>query len=146
MSRENTIHARQGRVRQAFLEQLKRTPTIEQSCQKASVSRSTVCRWRRCSKRFDAQVEESLRDGRAFMSDVAETQLFSLIGEKKFEAIRLYLSTHNERYTNKLELKGSVTHRNIELTKEQKKAVARALKLAALNKQAYGLKEETKEK
>ena len=43
------------------------------------------------------------------MSDIAENQLFALIGEKKIEAIRLYLQTHNARYSNKLELSGSVT-------------------------------------
>jgi hypothetical protein len=43
------------------------------------------------------------------MSDIAENQLFALIGEKKIEAIRLFLQTHNARYSNKLELSGTVT-------------------------------------
>jgi LytS/YehU family sensor histidine kinase len=64
------------------------------------------------------------------MLDVAENQLFSLIGEKKFEAIRLYLSTHNSRYSNKLEIKGNIKQ---ELTTAEKKLLKEALKRAELD-------------
>jgi transposase len=130
MSRKNTIKIRQGKVKQAFLEQLKRTPTIETSCQKVGVSRATVYRWITASKQFKLKVEESLTEGRTFMLDVAENQLFSLIGEKKFEAIRLYLSTHNSRYSNKLEIKGNIKQ---ELTTAEKKLLKEALKRAELD-------------
>jgi hypothetical protein len=43
----------------AFLEQLKRTPTIETSCQKVGVARATVYRWMTDSNKFKAQVEDS---------------------------------------------------------------------------------------
>lgn len=137
MSRKNTIKIRQNKLKEAFLEQLKRTPTIETACQKVVVSRMTVYRWIKASKRFEKKVDEALAEGRAFMSDVAETQLFSLIGDKEISAIRLYLSTHNSRYNNKLEIKGNITHESKELTKEQKKIVSQALRLVALNKNHY---------
>lgn len=131
MSRKDTITARQNKLREAFLEQLKRTPTIETACQKVSVSRATVYRWINGNKSFEKKVDEALTEGRTFMSDIAENQLFSLIGEKKIEAIRLYLSTHNARYSNKLEVSGSVS-RDEPLTKEQKKLIREALKLSSL--------------
>lgn len=131
MSRQETITVRQNKLKKALLEQLKRTPTIETSCQKVGIGRATVYRWMRASKKFEKQVEESLTEGRTFMSDVAETQLFSLIGEKKIEAIRLYLSTHNTRYSNKLELSGSVL-KDEPLSKKQKKLIRQALKLSSL--------------
>jgi len=137
MSRKNTIKVRQNKVKEAFLEQLKRTPTIETACQKVVVSRMTVYRWIKAGKRFEKKVDEALAEGRAFMSDVAENQLFSLIGDKEMSAIRLYLSTHNPRYSNKLELKGTMTHEHKELTKEQKTIIRKALKLAGLNKKPY---------
>lgn len=84
------------------------------------------------NKRFAQKVEEALSEGRTFMSDIAENQLFALIGEKKIEAIRLYLQTHNARYSNKLELSGSVSTQDIPLTKEQKKLIREALKLSSL--------------
>lgn len=141
MSRKNTIKIRQDKVKEAFLEQLKRTPTIETSCQKVSVSRATVYRWIKASKRFEKKVNEALIEGREFMSDVAETQLFSLIGNKEMSAIRLYLSTHNPRYSNKLELSGSVSTKDEPLTREQKKLIRQALKLSSLRNHGKKKKE-----
>lgn len=132
MSRRDTIKARQNKLKEAFLEQLKRTPTIETACQKVGVARATVYRWIKVSKKFEQTVDDALSEGRTFMSDIAENQLFSLIGDKKIEAIRLYLSTHNARYSNKLELSGSVTNKDEPLTKEQKKLIREALKLSSL--------------
>jgi len=131
MSRKDTIKIRQNKLKEAFLEQLKRTPTIETSCQKVVVSRATVYRWIKASKQFEKKVGEALAEGRTFMSDIAENQLFSLIGEKDISAIRLYLSTHNARYNNKLELSGSVIAKNEQLTTEQKKLIREALKLSS---------------
>ena len=132
MSRKDSIKARQNDVKQAFLEQLKRTPTIETACQKVKIARSTVYRWVKENNKFEKQVDDAITEGRTFMSDIAENQLFSLIGERKFEAIRLYLSTHNSRYSNKLELSGAVSTKSEPLTKEQKKQIREALKLSSL--------------
>lgn len=132
MSRKDTIKSRQDKLKEVFLEQLKRTPTIETACQKVTIARSTVYRWIRENKKFEKQVDDSLTEGRTFMSDIAENQLFSLIGEKKIEAIRLYLSTHNPRYGNKLELSGMVSTKTEPLTREQKKLIREALKLSSL--------------
>ena len=139
MARRDTIKVRQNKLREAFLEQLKRTPTIETSCQKVGVGRATVYRWINGNRHFKKKVEDALTEGRTFMSDVAENQLFSLIGEKEFKAIKLYLSTHNPRYSNKLEVSGTLTSQNEPLTKEQKKLIREALKLSSLRH--YGNKE-----
>lgn len=133
MSRRMTIEVRQDKLKTVFLEQLKRTPTIETACQKVGIGRATVYRWVNSNKQFKKKVEEALTEGRTFMSDVAESQLFSLIGDKKIEAIRLYLSTHNARYNNKIELSGTVTTKDAPLTKEQKQLIKRALQLSSLN-------------
>ena len=132
MSRKDTIKLRQNKLKEAFLEQLKRSPTIETSCQKVVVSRATVYRWIKASKQFEKKVDEALTEGRTFMSDIAENQLFSLIGDKDISAIRLYLSTHNARYNNKIELSGSVVTKDEPLTTEQKKLIRQALKLSSL--------------
>lgn len=132
MSRKDSIQARQNKIKEALLEQLRRTPTIETACLKIKVSRATVYRWVAASKKFEKQLDEAQQQGRAFMLDVAENQLFSLIGESKFEAIRLYLTTHNPRYSNRLELSGSVTTKDEQLSKSQKKLIREALKLSSL--------------
>ncbi|GMU25803.1 hypothetical protein KJZ71_03380 [Patescibacteria group bacterium] len=133
MSRKDSIQARQGKIKDALLEQLKRTPTLETACQKVGVARATVYRWIAASKKFAKDIDEAQREGRLFMSDVAENQLFSLIGEKKIEAIRLYLTTHNPRYGNKLELSGSLTAKDEQLSRSQKKLIREALRLSSLN-------------
>lgn len=138
MSRRESIQARQNKLKIAFLEQLKRTPTIETACQKVGIARATIYRWIKARKSFEKKVDEALTEGRTFMSDIAENQLFSLIGEKEISAIRLYLSTHNPRYSNKLELSGSVS-KDEPLTKEQKRLIREALKLSSLRN--YGKKE-----
>lgn len=139
MSRKDTIKDRQEKLKEAFIDQLKRTPTIETACQKVNIARSTVYRWIKGNKKFEAKVDDALNEGRMFMSDVAESQLFSLIGDKKIEAIRLFLSTHNPRYSNKLELSGAVSTRDEPLTKEQKGLIRKALKLSSLRN--YGKKD-----
>jgi len=136
MSRKDTVKARQNKLKEAFLEQLKRTPTIETSCQKVGIARATVYRWIKASGKFEKKVDEALIEGRTFMSDIAENQLFSLIGDKKIEAIRLYLSTHNSRYGNKLELSGKVSTKDEPLTDEQKTLIKKALRLSSLH--TYG--------
>jgi hypothetical protein len=133
MSRKDTIKDRQGKIRGAFLDQLKRTPTIETACQKIAVSRATIYRWIKASKKFEQKVNEALVEGRTFMSDVAENQLFSLIGEKEFKAIHLYLKTHNPRYSDKLELSGTITTKDQPLSTEQKALIKKALKLSSLD-------------
>lgn len=133
MSRKDSIQARQDKVKEALLDQLKRTPTLETACQKVSVARATVYRWIAASKAFERDIDAAQLEGRSFMSDIAENQLFSLIGEKKIEAIRLYLTTHNPRYGNKLELSGSLTTKEEKLTPSQKKRIRKALRLSSLN-------------
>ncbi|MDP2631130.1 MAG: hypothetical protein Q8P56_07045 [Candidatus Uhrbacteria bacterium] len=134
MSSDKTIIIRQGKLKQALLEQLKRTPTIEQSCQKVGVSRMTVYRWMKSNHRFAQDVENALREGRDLVSDIAETKMFSLIGEGKTEMIKYFLTHNNPRYSNKLELSGTVGARDIPLTKEQKNIIKKALRLSSLHK------------
>ena len=136
MGRKETIKARQGRQKTLLLEQLRKTPVIETACQKTGVPRSTVYRWMKKSKTFARQIEVAMSEGRKFMIGVAENQLFSLIGEKSFQAIKLYLTTHSERYSNKLELTGNVSLKEKPLTKEQKKIIRQALRRSSLNQ--YG--------
>ena len=140
MSRTETITKRQTKLKQALLEQMKRTPTLEQACQKVGVSRMTVNRWRTKSKRFDGEVEAALREGREFVSDVAETQMFNLIGQGKQEMIKYFLSHNNARYANKLELSGTIATKDEPLTVEQKKLIREAMKLSPLRNKDHGQK------
>ncbi|MCE9585611.1 hypothetical protein K8Q94_03265 [Candidatus Nomurabacteria bacterium] len=130
MSRKDSIKARQDALKEAFIEQLKRTPVIEQACQKVKLSRATIYRWVKEKKSFEKAMDAALEEGRNFMCDIAETQLFSLIGDKEFKAIALYLKTHSDRYGDTLEVKGLAEEEA--LTKEERKQIKAALKLSSI--------------
>lgn len=136
MSENQTIKIRQGKLKQALLDQLKRTPTIELACEKAGVARATYYRWLKASKAFAKAAEEAVYEGRLFISDIAESQIFSLIRDKKIEAIKYWLSHNNPRYANKLELSGTVATKDEPLTAEQKIIIKKALRLSSLH--TYG--------
>lgn len=138
MTDNKNIEIRQSKQKQALLDQLKRTPTVELSCDKCGVSRATYYRWRKESKKFARQADEAITEGRLFISSIAESQILSLIRDKKFEAIRFWLINNDPRYSNKLEIKGHLTTANAitALTPEQKKLLRKALNLA-LPKQNY---------
>ena len=132
MNTEKAIKKRQTNLKKLFLEQLKKTPTIEQSAQKISTTRMTIYRLRKASKQFDFKVEEALREGREFVSDVAETQMFSKIGQVDTSMIRYFLSHNNARYKDKLEISGSINAKDEPLTAAQKKFIKQALNLSSL--------------
>ena len=92
----------------------------------------TILRWRKASKKFDRDVEEGLCEGREFVSDIAETQMFSLISQGKSEMIKYFLSHNNARYRDKLELSGTVSTKDEPLTAAQKALIRQALKLSSL--------------
>ncbi|MFH1990240.1 MAG: hypothetical protein ABIJ19_00015 [Patescibacteria group bacterium] len=140
MTREK-IKIRQRKIKKALLEQLKRTPTIDLACEKCGVARATVYRWIKNSKKFATEIDLALAEGRVFISSIAESQIFSLIRDKKFEAIRFWLTNNEPRYSNKLEIKGHIINQSESLTPEQEKLLLKALELA-LPKENY---EPTKE-
>lgn len=132
MNKEKTIQIRQGKLKKALLEQLKRTPTIGLACEKTGVARATFYRWTKTSKKFAKEVDLAIAEGRVFISDIAESQIFSLIKDRKFEAIKFWLTKNEPRYKDKLELSGTVSTKDEPLTAEQKALIRQALKLSSL--------------
>ena len=132
MSKEKTIKIRQTKLKKAVIEQLTRTPIIEIAVEKVGISRMTFYRWTKASKQFAKEVEEALFEGRLFISDIAELQLFSLVKDKKIEAIKYVLKHNNPRYADRLELSGTVSTKDEPLTAEQKALIRQALKLSSL--------------
>lgn len=74
-------------------------------------------------------MDEALAAGIAFVNDMSESQLLTMIKEKNWPAISFWLKHHHHSYTNKLE----VMHTNLdkELTKEQKEMIEKALALTS---------------
>lgn len=136
MSREKTIEDRQNKEKTALLEQLKKTPIVHIACEKASVGRATYYRWRGEDAEFRKQADDALSEGEALITDMSESQLITLIKEKNFSAIHLWLRQHHPKYANRVEITERVSVSD-ELTPEQKKIVEEALRLANLSGQEH---------
>jgi hypothetical protein len=122
---------KKNRVQKIFLEQLRRVPIIEVCCEKVNVSRMSINRWRKEDKKFDKAVAEALSEGDAFMNDLGESQLISLIKDKHWPAISFWLRHKHPQFRDKLDITARIEKKE-ELTPEQQEIVRKALKHAAL--------------
>ena len=122
---------KKDRVREAFLAQLRRVPIIEVCCEKVNVSRMSISRWRKDDKEFDEAVTEAMTEGDAFMNDLGESQLISLIKDKYWPAISFWLRARNPKFRDKLDVTARIEKKE-ELTPEQEEIVRKALQHAAL--------------
>jgi hypothetical protein len=124
---------KKNKTSKQFLEELKKVPIIQVACERSGVSRQTIYRWRLNDKSFAKDMDEAMREGVAFVNDMSESQLLTMIKEKNWSAISFWLRHRNDNYKNKIEV---TTHERIdELSPEQQKIVEQALKLATLTKQ-----------
>jgi len=116
-----------------FLEELKKVPIVQVACEKTGVSRNSVYRWRRGDKKFEEEMDKAMSEGVAFVNDMSESQLLTMIKEKNWSAISFWLRHRNDNYKTKIEV---ITNERIdELTPDQQKVVKQALRLATLTKQ-----------
>lgn len=121
--------------KQVFLEKLKETPIVQFACRKANIPRSTFYRWKKEDSMFAKAVDTALIEGEDLINDLSESQLVSLIKDRNFQAIQLWLRSHHQKYSNKLEITGSINNANErKLTPDEKKTLALAVKLASLGK------------
>lgn len=129
---EKTIKERRLREKDKILEQLKKMPIIQIACERSAVSRATYYRWRMEDKEFAKAADKAMAEGEAFITDMSESQLISLIRDRNFQALQLWLRHHHPKYSNKVEVTGNLNVREEPLTPEQEKLVGRALELAGL--------------
>lgn len=122
---------KRDRVKDQFLEQIRKIPIIQVACEKAGIARSTVYRWRDEDPEFCKEFDKALAEGETFINEMSESQLISLIKDKSWSAISYWLSHRHPRFKPKLEISGEVTHRERrEYTEEEKELFKEALRLA----------------
>lgn len=124
---------KKDRASKQFLEELRKVPIVQVACEKTGISRNSVYRWRREDKKFAEDMDTAMAEGVAFVNDMSESQLLTMIKEKNWSAISFWLRHRNDNYKNKIEV--TTNERIDELTPEQQKVVKQALKLASLTKQ-----------
>jgi len=123
---------KQLKEKKALLDYLRQTPIVELACKRANLGRTTFYRWRKEDKEFAKAADEALSEGEKLITDMSESQLITLIKEKNFSAINLWLRVHHPKYANKVEVTGNLKIKEDPLTPEQEEIMKKALKLAAL--------------
>ena len=117
--------------KELLLEQLRKIPIVQIACERSGVSRATFYRWKSEDAEFKKSAEQAILDGEALITDMTESQLVSLIKDRNFHAIQLWLRHHHPKYNNRIEVTANIKNTN-ELTPEQKALIEKALSLAAL--------------
>ena len=118
--------------KQILLGLLKQTPIVEIAVQKANISRATFYRWKKEDKEFAKLAEEALIEGENLITDMSESQLISLIKDKNFQAVQLWLKAHHPKYNNKIEVTGNLNVKEEPLTMEQQQLVEKSLAMAGI--------------
>lgn len=119
------------KLQNQFFEELRKVPIVQVACEKTGVSRNSVYRWKKEDKEFTNKMDQAMTDGVAFVNDMSESQLLTMIKEKNWSAISFWLKHRNDNYKNKVELSGTFNTIN-ELSPEQEKLVKQALSLAGV--------------
>ncbi len=141
----NTIEKRQQQEKELIFEQLKKCPIISVACEKAGVPRPNYYRWKREDSEFARLTDEAIREGEKLASDVAESQLLTLIKNSNLGAIIFWLRHHHPNYANKIEVTARLKQ-DEKLTPDQEALIDKALKLAALVPTINNLKDKEPKK
>ena len=80
------------------LESLRELPIITAACKRAGIGKATFYRWQKEDTTFLRDSRDALRSGIEFINDMSETQIVTLIKEKKLPAIALWLKNNHPRY------------------------------------------------
>jgi hypothetical protein len=119
---------KKNKVKDAFLEQLRKVPIVQVACEKVGVSRNSVYRWNNEDEEFCKEMETALEEGESLVNDMSENQLLVLIKEKNWHAISFWLRKRNPKFKDRIEVE--VAQRQEGLTPEQEATVRQALRLA----------------
>src|SRR3989338_157993 len=98
VARLATLAVQTERQKTELLEELKKIPIIQTACGKTGVGRSTYYAWRKDDKAFAQNANKSLHEGKAFVSDMAVSQLIKKIQEGNMTSVIFWLKNHHANY------------------------------------------------
>lgn len=116
-----------------FIDNLRKIPIIQVACERSTVSRASVYRWKNEDEKFANDIEEATTEGEALINDMSEGQLISLIREKNFPALRFWLIHRNPKFRERVEVTANIQSTQGELTPEQETIVREALRLSSID-------------
>ena len=122
---------KRDKLKISLIDQLKQMPIVQITCKKLGISRASYYRWRQ-DPEFAKEADAAIAEGEALITDMSESQLISLIRDRNFQALQLWLRHHHPKYGNKVEVTGHLNVKEEPLTPEQEELVKKALGLAGL--------------
>ena len=125
------------KTKEAFLEQLRKTPILQIACEKIGIHRMSVYRWKKEDPEFAKAVDEASLEGRLLVNDLAESQLISAVKDRNMSAILAWLKHNHPSYKTKVEIEGKMGIIE-QLPQEKKDALKALLKLSGIDIQDYG--------
>lgn len=138
--KRETIQKRQTKEKELLLEQLKKMPILQIAFDKAGITRATYYRWRNEDAAFRKLTDDAAVEGEALITDMSESQLITMIRDRDFSAIRLWLQHHHPKYAPRLEITTRPKPPE-QLTPEQEAIVKKALRFASVGSvKPYGKK------
>jgi hypothetical protein len=126
---------KRDKQKQSLLEQLRKAPIVHVACNQVAVSRATYYRWRSEDEDFRKASDEAIREGEAFINDMSESQIISLIKEKNWQAIQFWLRNNSPKYADKIKVEANIKQLDEKLTPEQEAIVRKALELISCSEQ-----------
>ena len=131
-SKRNLLSMKKDRIKDLFLEQLRKVPIIQVVCEKVGISRSSAYRWIDESQEFRKQVEAAMIEGETFINEMGESQIISLMRQGNWSAISFWARHRNPKFRERIDINANIQTPNEELTSEQQEVVKNALCLASL--------------
>ncbi|MFA5208384.1 MAG: hypothetical protein WC428_07125 [Candidatus Paceibacterota bacterium] len=123
---------KKNKVKNQFLDELRKIPIIQVACEKTSLSRNSIYRWKKEDMEFSKAVDEALADGESFINEMCESQLLGLIKDKSWPALAFWLRHRNSKFRDKVEVTTKI-EKDESLTPEQEAVVREALHLSSIN-------------
>lgn len=94
------IVKRQEKLKEAFLEHIRKTPIIQLACGKTGIGRSTFYRWSKDDADFYRKYLDAETAGREYMNDAMESILIQNAKGGNMTAIIFYLKYNHPRYSD----------------------------------------------
>lgn len=88
---------KKAKVTKEFLAELEKLPNITIACKTVGISRQTYYRWLQ-NPTFEVKVNVAMKEGVQYINDMTEAQLFKLVQEKNWQAVRYWLSHRHDKY------------------------------------------------
>ncbi len=90
------------RIKDLFLEELRKIAIVGLACNKLNVSRNTIYTWRKTDQAFADEMDAALFEGDQNTNDSIEARLIELaVKDKEFQAIKYHLEHRNPKYKKK---------------------------------------------